>query len=172
MDGATAATYTIPSFTQALNGDYTVRVSNTTGNATSNIATLTALSVPPNITADLRMPAAGSVNASRSPVARGRRCPALDYQWMLGGIDIPNATNATLVVDPITAASAGNYLVRVTNPFGTDARNPASLTIGLRGIFDTGVDEYHQCPAGWFARLTLPPDGQSRRRQRHPDGGA
>ena len=162
IDGATAATYTIPSFTQALNGDYTVRVSNTTGNATSNIATLTALSVPPNITAEPQN-ASGGLGERVSFTVTAEGSAPLSYQWMLGATDIPNATNATLVVDPITAASAGNYSVRVTNPFGTDTSTPASLTIGLRGIYDTGVDNSRNAlPDGSpdsHYRLMVNPDG-------------
>ena len=162
IDGATAATYTIPSFTQALNGDYTVRVSNTTGNATSNIATLTALSVPPNITAEPQN-ATGGLGERVSFTVTAEGSAPLSYQWMLGATDIPNATNATLVVDPITAASAGNYSVRVTNPFGTDTSTPASLTIGLRGIYDTGVDNSRNAlPDGSpdpHYRLMVNPDG-------------
>lgn len=43
----------------------------------------------------------------------------LKYEWLANGVGIPEATNNTLLIDPVTLASGGCYCVRVTNPGGT-----------------------------------------------------
>ncbi|MEN9813048.1 MAG: hypothetical protein RL479_1734, partial [Verrucomicrobiota bacterium] len=51
------------------------------------------------------------------------------YQWFQDGRALPGATQATLVVAAATAASAGNYVVRVTGPQGELISNPARVTV-------------------------------------------
>lgn len=41
--------------------------------------------------------------------------PAPAYQWMFNETDIPDATNGTLVIDPVGFSDAGNYTVRAEN---------------------------------------------------------
>ncbi len=52
------------------------------------------------------------------------------FQWKKGGSDITSATNATLVLNNVSAADAGSYTVVVSNGVGTPATsNPATLTV-------------------------------------------
>ena len=53
----------------------------------------------------------------------------LSYQWQLDGSDIPGATNANLVIAPVTTDDVGTYTVVVTNSQGSATSNPAELTI-------------------------------------------
>jgi hypothetical protein len=41
------------------------------------------------------------------------------YQWQFDGQVIPDATNATLALNSVTAAEAGVYSVGVSNPYGS-----------------------------------------------------
>lgn len=56
--------------------------------------------------------------------------PPLSYQWKKGETDIPGATGATLVLDPVKATDAGEYTVVVSNSAGTaTSAPPAVLTV-------------------------------------------
>lgn len=162
INGATSATYTIPSFSQALNGDYTVKVTNTSGNVTSEVATLSALNVPAFIVTAPQPQAGGLGESVTFSVVADGSAP-IAYQWLQNNNAIPNATGSSLTINPIIAESAGNYAVRVSNSAGTNTSATVSLTIGLRGIYDTGVDN---------ARVVLP-DGAADPHYRlivNPDG--
>lgn len=49
------------------------------------------------------------------------------YQWLKGGTPIPNATNATFSLDPVTFADAGQYSVEITNPKGLKTTSRAAV---------------------------------------------
>jgi hypothetical protein len=51
----------------------------------------------------------------------------LSYQWKMGGTDITNATNASLVLNNVQAANAGNYTVVASNGVGTPATSDAAV---------------------------------------------
>lgn len=55
--------------------------------------------------------------------------PPPTYQWRKDGIDIPNATNATLTLNNVQAADAGNYSVVLTNLGGSVPSTPVKLTV-------------------------------------------
>ncbi len=55
--------------------------------------------------------------------------PPLAYQWRKNGADIPGATAATLTLNFVTAADAGNYSVVVRNAYGFTQSQPASLAV-------------------------------------------
>lgn len=61
------------------------------------------------------------VVAARSP----------SYQWFTNNVAVPGATNASLILNPVTAANAGtNYYVVITNSLGGSATSaPVSLTV-------------------------------------------
>ncbi|MBL9186862.1 MAG: serine hydrolase [Opitutaceae bacterium] len=52
------------------------------------------------------------------------------YQWHKDGVPLTGATGATLTVPSVTAASAGNYHLVVTNTAGSTASDPATLSVG------------------------------------------
>lgn len=57
--------------------------------------------------------------------------PPLGYQWRKGEVDLPGATNTTLVVSNAQAADAGEYRLVVTSMlgFGAVTSAPAALTV-------------------------------------------
>lgn len=57
--------------------------------------------------------------------------PVLTYQWYKNGSPITGSNASTLAISPVTAASAAQYAVRVTNPYGTVLSDPATLTVTL-----------------------------------------
>src|SRR5205085_5306588 len=54
---------------------------------------------------------------------------SLTYQWRRDGLDIPGATNSTLVLSNLLPADAGSYTLVVINPSTTLFSNPAQLTV-------------------------------------------
>lgn len=53
----------------------------------------------------------------------------LTYQWQFNALDIAGATNAVLTLTNASLAQVGTYSVIVSNPFGTVASSPATLTL-------------------------------------------
>ncbi len=53
----------------------------------------------------------------------------LSYQWFKDGTAIPEATNSTLALPALTAADAGAYLAKVTNPSGTVSSATANVNV-------------------------------------------
>jgi alpha-tubulin suppressor-like RCC1 family protein len=60
-------------------------------------------------------------NATFAVVAQGT--PPLSYRWLLNGIEIPDATNATLTVTNVQRSDAGLYTVLVANSYGGSVGN-------------------------------------------------
>ena len=54
----------------------------------------------------------------------------ITYQWKKDGVNIPNATTATLTLANITTTDIASYTVVVTNTLGFVESEPAKLTIG------------------------------------------
>ncbi len=83
--------------------------------------------VPPTITtAPLATAAVLGRPATFSVAATGT---GNTYQWLKDNAVIPGATAATYTIAAVTAASAGNYAVRITNALGTATSTPVALTI-------------------------------------------
>ncbi len=51
------------------------------------------------------------------------------YQWLKDNVAIAGATSATYTIAAVTAASAGNYSVRIVNSLGTVTSTPVALTL-------------------------------------------
>jgi hypothetical protein len=60
--------------------------------------------------------------------------PPLNYQWQLNNANLDGATNATLALDNVQPTNTGNYLVVVTNAFGTATSTTARLLVSAPGI--------------------------------------
>lgn len=73
-----------------------------------------------------RTNAVGSA-ASLYVVASGD--PSLKYQWRTNGVNIPNQTNSTIILNPIQTANAGNYTVVVSNSFSGATSIVATVTV-------------------------------------------
>lgn len=110
-------------------GTYQVVVTNAFGAATSAPVTLLVnASAAPVI---LWEPYGDTVGVggyfSFSVVAAGMA--PLSYQWMKQNLDIPGATNHTLVFGSVDYTNAGTYSVRVSNPAGIVWSLDATLTV-------------------------------------------
>lgn len=131
IGGATSASYTTPVTAGSDNGaSFTVTVTGSTGNITSNAAILT-VNAPPSITAQ---PVNQTVNAGQTAtftVTAAGTAP-LTYQWNKNGAAIGGATSASYTT-PATAASdsGASFTVTVTNGLGSITSNAATLTVNV-----------------------------------------
>src|SRR5206468_13097562 len=53
----------------------------------------------------------------------------LQYQWRFNGVDISDATNATLLLSNISLLNIGSYSVVVSNDFGSLISSNAGLSV-------------------------------------------
>jgi uncharacterized repeat protein (TIGR01451 family) len=130
---------TLPSLSQAT---VTVVVSPRSEGFVTNQATVTAQepeSTPYNNATTMVAVAAVTLQPSSLEVVEntdatfsivgGADCPNSSFQWQVNGLNLPNATNATLLLTNVSAADDGDYRVVVVNGAGMFASAPAPLTV-------------------------------------------
>ena len=137
ISGATSASYTTPAETTSASGtQFTVTVSNSVGNVTSNAATLTVNAAPvaPSITTQ---PSSVTITAGQtatfSVTATGTA--PLTYQWKKNGTSITGATSASYTTPAETTADNGaQFAVTVSNSTGSVTSNAATLTVNAAPV--------------------------------------
>jgi hypothetical protein len=110
-------------------GEYILIVSNSEGEAETFPAYLT---VDPTMIPDILLqPESQSVFAggSVSFMVEATGSISFQYQWQLNGVDIADATEASLVLQNVTDAQQGNYSVKVSNEAGTTVSEMATLSV-------------------------------------------
>ena len=109
-------------------GNYTVVVTSSYGSITSAVATLT-VTVQPAITIQ---PASQIVAVGSSPsftVAVGG-LGSFGYEWYFGGTSlVQSGVNSTLTLPNVSTNNAGNYMLVVTNNYGSVTSQIATLTV-------------------------------------------
>jgi len=131
IPGATSASYTTPAETTSDSGSlFSVVVSNSVGNVTSNSATLTVNPDPaPAITSQ---PASQTITAGQTAtflVTASGTAP-LSYQWQKNGVAISGATSSNYTTPAETTADNGaQFAVVVSNSAGTATSNSAVITV-------------------------------------------
>lgn len=156
VGGATNDSLTINPVTTGDAGNYDVVVTNGCGQTTSAVATLSinqgpAISTQPQSQAEC---SGGSVTLT---VAAGGTEP-LNYQWRKGGADVPGATGASLLLDPVMAADAGDYDVVVTNGCGQTISDVATVTVNASPSISTQPASQSVCDGG-AAALSVVAEG-------------
>jgi len=130
VSGATSSSYTISSPAVGDSGSYYVTVTNSSGTATSNTATLTVNVVAPSITSQPSSVTAnvgGSVTLSITATGTS----PFTYQWYKNNLAISGATNATLTISPLASSDPGSYTVSVSNSASTVTSNAATITVNI-----------------------------------------
>jgi hypothetical protein len=127
--GATGASLILSNVQPTQAGSYCVVITNSSGNATSAVASLT-VDAPPSITVQASSQAVMvGQNASFSVVASGTT--PLSYQWSLNGTALSGATSSALTLANVQTTDAGNYTVVVTNSLGSVTSALATLTVNV-----------------------------------------
>jgi beta-galactosidase len=131
ISGATKSTYATPATTLAQSGDtYTVTVTNSLGDTTSNPVTLT-VDAPAKV-AITRQPASQSavVGGSATLTVAATGSPALSYRWYLvGSGKIAGANQSSYATPVFTSTGTQSYYVVVANPLGQLQSSTAVVTI-------------------------------------------
>ena len=135
VSGANTATLSLATVASADTANYSVTITNSVGNITSSIASLTVLTTPTISTQPLSQNlVAGST--AQFTVSVGGSNP-LAYQWFKNGAVLANggnvsgATTATLSLAAVASADAANYSVTITNSAGSITSTIATLTVLL-----------------------------------------
>jgi parallel beta-helix repeat protein len=130
ISGATSSTLQLSSVNSANAGNYAVTVTNTYGNITSASATLTVTpaGVAPSITTQPQSQTVAANSIVSFTVVAAGTAP-FTYQWTQNSAAISGATSATLQINSVTSADAGEYAVTVTNAYGNITSASATLTV-------------------------------------------
>lgn len=133
IEGATSATYAVVSATPADAGSYRVVVTNAYGATSSASASVSLVAQPPSIqTEPTSLTVAPGARASFT-VGAGGSAP-LGYQWYRGTELLSGKTSATLVIEPVGPADAGDYRVVVSNPYGSVESVAATLSVTTQAV--------------------------------------
>jgi len=109
-----------------------------TGNGGATIMrtqALTALAAP-TVTI-LTPPAAATSVAQGSSLALAANSTGegiVTYQWKIGGVDIPDATDPSYALGNVQPADAGSYTLTVTNAAGTVTSTPIVVTVNATPV--------------------------------------
>ena len=126
VPNATAAILPITAATGADAGNYRCVVSNGVGVVPSDVVAVTVKFVPVISTPPESVGVVLNGRAVFSVVAVGGN---LSYQWLRGDVELPGATQPSLVLAKVLAASAGTYRVRISNEVGSVMSDPVELQI-------------------------------------------
>jgi len=154
--GAGTASLTVNNLLNADEGGYSVVISNPSGSATSQVATLTV--IDPAILSQLTNQTRNAGETVTLQVTAAGTA-ALSYEWFKNGVPIAPDSGPTLTLANVQYADTGNYSVVVSNGHGS-VTNAAQLTVRLVALdtsFNPVVDFW-----GFFdlKTLALQPDGR------------
>ncbi|MBK8001698.1 MAG: immunoglobulin domain-containing protein [Verrucomicrobia bacterium] len=130
LEGATNASLTLENAEAAQAGAYSVVVSNPYGSAASTPAVLTLVSPPQIVLQPQDTFTTNGMTVQLSVSATGTA--PLSYQWFFNETNLLiGATNAVLILTSASPATAGDYSVIVSNPYGSAASDDASITVAV-----------------------------------------
>jgi hypothetical protein len=107
-------------------GSYYVSVITASGATSSHTVTLTVTGTTPVFS---EQPTSVTVASGSTAVFSAAASGGPTYQWYQNGVAIPSGTGSTLVISDATAANAGSYTCKATNPGGTATSSPATLSV-------------------------------------------
>ena len=125
--GATLDTLTLANVQAAMQGGYSVEITNPAGTVASRVAALTVL-VPSTLSGQLQDQVVATGSLVTFSVNASGTAP-LTYQWLYNGTAIPGANSANLVLDNVQTGQSGSYQVVITNPAGETLSRAALLTV-------------------------------------------
>ena len=127
LPDATNSSYTIGNVQTNDAGGYSVIATNTFGNATSSVATLTVIVAPVILVNPASLTVVTGSTAGFSVSAIG--AAPLGYQWQFDSTNIAGAVASTYAVSNAQLSDQGPYSVVVSNYAGSVTSTPASLTV-------------------------------------------
>lgn len=126
INGATNTSYKISSVKTNDMGNYTVKVSNSKGSVTSDVAVLTVIMKPMIITQPESQTIREGNTVTFDVYATGGY---LKYQWKKDGFPINGETASSYTISNVNLNDAGSYTVTVSNNVGSVTSDVAVLSI-------------------------------------------
>ena len=126
LANATNATLWISTVSTADAGAYSVVVKGPAATVNSSIAWVTVIDPPAILAGPQSATVLRGTDVSLEAIAAGT---ALNYQWRLNGLDIPDATQSTLTLPDVQVSQAGAYSISVSNAVGVTVSSPAFITV-------------------------------------------
>jgi hypothetical protein len=112
-----------------------VRAIDTNGNAAEGSFMVSVAAGAPVFSAQ---PVSQTVAAGSTVVFNAPASGAADYQWERNGVEIPDATSSTLVINNASAANVGTYVNVASNSVETVRSAPATLTVATIAETEVG----------------------------------
>ncbi|MGB0580766.1 MAG: immunoglobulin domain-containing protein [Limisphaerales bacterium] len=131
----TNRTLQLTSVTAGDAGTYHVAVSNALGTVQSRTAVLT-VQVPPFITS-LPLPTNAVIGGQLMLTVGAAGTSPLQFQWRRDGSPLSGQTNATLALNNVTLADAGQYTVEVTNIAGQVTSDAVPVSVLVPPVITT-----------------------------------
>jgi hypothetical protein len=133
--GASGPSLMLTNVQAADGGQYVAVVNNSSGSATSSVASLTVQVPPALVTTPQTVVVSPGGDAQFSASANGT--PPITYQWRFNGVNIPGATNPAYLRPAATFTNGGLYSVAMQNIAGSAQSAPAELIV--RPVFTGGT---------------------------------
>ncbi len=156
IGGANGSTLTLAAVTAGDAGSYDVVVSGACGSVTSAAASLTLTEATAINTQPASQTACPGGAATFSVAASG--AGTVTYQWRKGGVNIGGANVASLTINPVSAADAGNYDVIVNSTCGSVTSSAVTLTVNATTAINTQPANQTVC-AGTSATFSVAASG-------------
>jgi alpha-tubulin suppressor-like RCC1 family protein len=135
VPGANFEQYTLAPLKLSDTASYDVVITNIYGAVTSAVARVEVKPVPTFI----RTPVGFTAFPGTFGVLSVEAADTVGYQWLKNGSPIGGATAPTLTFSPVTAAQAGGYSVRITNPWGTNTSPVVQVVVSTPASFSEVV---------------------------------
>lgn len=153
--GQTNVSLSLENLQPAQAGDYQAVVYNAAGATVSPVAAL-AVAQPPYIIAqpqNIRTYVGSNVTLSVQAFSPS----TLRYQWRFNAMDLPAATNASLLLTNVQTSTNGIYDVLITDDVATVASTPADVLVMIKPAFVVGplAPTSQTVVAGTEARITV-----------------
>ena len=127
IEGATSGSLSLVNLSQASSGNYQVVVTNPTGSALSDVASL-VVNAPPaidSLTGSTSVVAGSDLNLS----VTASSSQIMSYQWKRDGVSIAGAMSSTLTLSSVDSTDVGDYTVDVSNNVGTTVSDIIQISI-------------------------------------------
>jgi hypothetical protein len=126
IPGAVTSNFTLTNIQVTDSGNYTARVSNSFGSATSQIA-IVAVGLAPEI---IHQPLGQIITLGEDVIltVEAIGSPPLSYQWRFNGIPLATPNASTLEINNIQKANVGRYSVVVSNAVGSTTSADALIS--------------------------------------------